>query len=587
MSSEFKQQDSIAQEIQNLRYAGDFENAILKCKVAIDRFPTDNFFHKILGDIYLQIGNYSNAAAEHLINLKLIGSNTRLFKNFIRFFRLFIQKAPDALVLDYLQAIRNAIQNQEFSPEIVECLITSLGTDVIVDKGLLSIIEQSSNDRNIKTIRSKIQEWEDKKDIVSIRALIKHRINNPDWIHCKQITRMLVRVAERTGLYDDVLLLLDSFPAKQQNHEITCTILRTCRRLSDYSYAEKTLTLDDQFITRADFNNQYELVYYFQSKKMADELEKTLKAMRRGSTSSIPIARTLYNFYLSLERFDEAQEVYDIIQRQIAQKAAAKSEPRQEEQIETEQAVWRKLKDLVSEQEHNRQLVALRDLLRGFSHELGQPITNIRYAVQLHQMKMERGLDDRESMKQLMNNVLEQTTRVGSLLNRFRPIVSSKAKDEWFSIVGCIEEVFEDLKDRIQAQDIRHTIYGNRTISIYGDKVQFSQVIYNLVLNSMQAIGDMCKGKVDVKVSHENNEIKVTFADNGPGIPIENQQKVFEPFFSTKDPTSGNGGEGLGLFIVWNIIKMFDGSISIDRYYRNGAKFVITIPDRNGGISNE
>lgn len=134
---------------------------------------------------------------------------------------------------------------------------------------------------------------------------------------------------------------------------------------------------------------------------------------------------------------------------------------------------------------------------------------------------------------------------------------------------------------------IGYTIQGRKDISAYGDRVQFSQVIYNLVLNSMQAIGGTSVGRIIVKVVYAHDTIKISFSDNGPGIPIENHQKVFEPFFSTKDPTSGNGGEGLGLFIVWNIVKMFDGTISIDKYYKNGARFVITLPNRNGEINNE
>ena len=92
----------------------------------------------------------------------------------------------------------------------------------------------------------------------------------------------------------------------------------------------------------------------------------------------------------------------------------------------------------------------------------------------------------------------------------------------------------------------------------------------------MQAIGS--NGKITVDIVSQNENVRIHFADNGPGIPVENHQKIFEPFFSTKDPTSGNGGEGLGLFIVWNILKMFNGSIQIDKKYRYGAKFIITLP---------
>ena len=110
----------------------------------------------------------------------------------------------------------------------------------------------------------------------------------------------------------------------------------------------------------------------------------------------------------------------------------------------------------------------------------------------------------------------------------------------------------------------------------FGDQVQFSQVFYNLVLNSMQAIKN--QGKIYVQISESTDNIKIIFTDNGPGIPKENHKKIFEPFFSTKDPTAGNGGEGLGLFIVWNILRMHQGTIRLNEHYQKGAQFIIQIP---------
>ena len=102
--------------------------------------------------------------------------------------------------------------------------------------------------------------------------------------------------------------------------------------------------------------------------------------MRSSAERSIPIARTLYNFYLTFDRFEDAQILSEHIQKLIDRKRTEskknQDQDRSEEQLESEQIVWQRVKDLVSEKEHNRQMLALRDLLKGFSHELGQPITN-------------------------------------------------------------------------------------------------------------------------------------------------------------------------------------------------------------------
>ena len=221
-------------------------------------------------------------------------------------------------------------------------------------------------------------------------------------------------------------------------------------------------------------------------------------------------------------------------------------------------------------------MVALRDLLKGFSHELGQPITNIRYGVQLQKIRMQKGIDAREDVETLLNLILAQTSRIGNMLDRFRPIVSSKSEQTIFSVENCISQVFEDLKSRLLIQNISYEINCANEARLYGDYTQFSQIFYNLVLNSMQAIAS--DGKITVDIVSQNENIRIYFMDNGPGIPKEYHQKIFEPFFSTKDPTSGNGGEGLGLFIVWNILKMFNGSIQIDKKYKYGARFIISLP---------
>lgn len=150
-------------------------------------------------------------------------------------------------------------------------------------------------------------------------------------------------------------------------------------------------------------------MYYFSAIGNADLLDKTLKRMRNSAESSIPIARTLYNFYLTFDRFDDAQALSEHIQklndRRRTEISKKQHQDRSEEQLESEQFVWQRVKDLVSEKEHNRQMLAMKDLLKGFSHELGQPITNIRYKIQLQQMRMERGIGTVEEVKDLLSTI--------------------------------------------------------------------------------------------------------------------------------------------------------------------------------------
>ena len=181
-----------------------------------------------------------------------------------------------------------------------------------------------------------------------------------------------------------------------------------------------------------------------------------------------------------------------------------------------------------------------------------------------------------DEIQDLFVTILAQTERIGSMLDRFRPIVSSKSLQEYFCVNDCVKQVLEDLSNRLTQNNITYRLRETSQVSLFGDRVQFSQVFYNLVLNSMQAISN--GGEIVVNISKKSNYIQILFSDNGPGIPEENRKKIFEPFFSTKDPTSGNGGEGLGLFVVWNILKMYNGTIQVNHKFEKGAQFVIKIP---------
>lgn len=586
----YEEQKILASEIAKLRNTGMIDNAIELCRQAALQFPNDSLFPKVLGDIYRQNGWFQEAAVEYLKTLKLIRPSQ--FQIFVKAYRNLEKSTSEDFMHSFKEAIREILEKDEMPEELKKNINSLLGIDFILDSNFFSIAEQASNDQNFRIVQKMIEEWESKEDITKIEALVTFKLNATKDSQSKKIDTFLIQRLEKLGKHDLALSMIQKTKRPYREKLIVVAMLRICRKKSDYSFAEKELQIDEKFIESSDFNIQYELVYYFRTTNDSERLEKTLRRMRDNSaTSSIPIARTLYNFYLSLNRFEDAQSIYEHI-RQLEQNQVSEREQykkrrtkgfvsRSEEQVESEQAVWQRLKDLVSDQEHNRQMIALRDLLKGFSHELGQPITNIRYAIQLHRRKMQRKLDAPDDLESLLSDILIQTDRLGTLLARFSPVVSPKNESEVFSIRACASQVFSDLETRLNGQNITFGIDGPFELTLLGDQVQFSQVFYNLVLNSMQAIEKA--GHIGIKITASaQNTISIEFTDNGPGIPKENHQKIFEPFFSTKDPTSGNGGEGLGLYIVWNILKMFNGTIQIDESFYHGTKFIIQIQQSKG-----
>ena len=565
-------------EISKLRFEGNLPAAIECCHDAILAYSEDNFFYKVLGDLYFQEKNYVAASQAYLDHLKRLSKKPEHFKAFARFYRQFNSEAAADVCVQFNEKIINAIKNKEVAPNIHQLLVETFGDMFVVDDYLKSILHKSESDYNLGEIKRFIKSASTN-DVCSI---IFHQIRQESYYANTKTREYLISVAEKKSLYLEAQKLVEKIIARQEspNPTLIRTLLRMSRKQQNYHYAEQTLVIDEELIEKSDFNIQYELVHYFDSIGNIELLDKTLKKMRNSAESSIPIARTLYNFYLTFDRFEDAQilseHIQNLLDRKRTEEKKHQRQDRSEEQLESEQIVWQRVKDLVSEKEHNRQMLALRDLLKGFSHELGQPITNIRYKVQLQQLRIERGLGTMDEIQELFVTILAQTERIGSMLDRFRPIVSSKSVQEFFSVNDCIKQVFTDLSDRLIQSRITYSFREDSKVSLFGDRIQFSQIFYNLVLNSMQSI--LSKGKIDIRISIVKNTIWIVFSDNGSGIPEKYRKKIFEPFFSTKDPTSGNGGEGLGLFVVWNILKMYKGTIQLNHKFKEGAEFIIRIP---------
>ena len=99
------------------------------------------------------------------------------------------------------------------------------------------------------------------------------------------------------------------------------------------------------------------------------------------------------------------------------------------------------------------------------------------------------------------------------------------------------------------------------------------QVFANLFANAVDAMGGA--GDLRVAIRSSEQSVVITVSDSGSGVPQESIEKIFEPFYTTKDK-----GTGLGLAIVYNIIKKHNGDITIESEAGKGTTFTITLPTR-------
>jgi signal transduction histidine kinase len=125
-------------------------------------------------------------------------------------------------------------------------------------------------------------------------------------------------------------------------------------------------------------------------------------------------------------------------------------------------------------------------------------------------------------------------------------------------------------------EDYIHFIADKEEIIAKMDRTQLIRVVTNLVKNAIQAVPDVKSPRVLVSVSSEENMVKISVADNGIGIEKENEEKIFEPKFTTK-----TSGMGLGLGMVKNIVETYKGTVKFTSQPGKGTVFCVKFPKEN------
>ena len=135
-----------------------------------------------------------------------------------------------------------------------------------------------------------------------------------------------------------------------------------------------------------------------------------------------------------------------------------------------------------------------------------------------------------------------------------------------------MDDLLEFLVSELDFKNIKvKRDYQDHLPVIRSDNSKLRQVFQNIVLNAVSAVEK--DGEISLTTSADKNGVTVTVADNGPGIPEENIDQVFDPLFTTKPE-----GTGLGLSICLSITQKLGGSISVRSKPKRGASFIIQLP---------
>jgi len=222
-------------------------------------------------------------------------------------------------------------------------------------------------------------------------------------------------------------------------------------------------------------------------------------------------------------------------------------------------------------------LAALGEMAAGLAHEIRNPLGAIKGAAQCLEPRPRAGEEG-----EFLDVIVEEVNRLNGVVTQFldyaRPLKQSFGTVDINEVVG---RTIRLIQNEIPGRLALVMELGENLPAVEGDPEQLKQVLINLVQNAIQALGT-APGTIrvrtrgperfaDLRASGEFVEIDV--ADDGPGIPPEQQPNIFVPFFTTKQK-----GTGLGLAICQRLVKSHGGSISVQSKVGEGSTFVVRLP---------
>lgn len=225
-----------------------------------------------------------------------------------------------------------------------------------------------------------------------------------------------------------------------------------------------------------------------------------------------------------------------------------------------------KLKDQLSRAKH---LSSLGEMVAGVSHEIRNPLGIISSSAEL--LKKKIALDD--ASNRIPDIIIEESGRLNNIITDFLNFAKPREPNRFSCrIEAVIAKNIDFLSSQIEGGGyIVKTQYDEKLPVVQADAEMLYQAFLNILINAMQAMPE--GGTIDIVAKSDRRSLWIAFEDRGSGVPKEAREKIWDPFFTTKDR-----GTGLGLGIVKNIIEAHEGQIRLENRSQGGTRVSIRLP---------
>lgn len=230
----------------------------------------------------------------------------------------------------------------------------------------------------------------------------------------------------------------------------------------------------------------------------------------------------------------------------------------------------REVRQLQEEVRRKEKLAAIGSLAAGVAHEIRNPLSSIKGFAKYFEGRSPQGSEEQELAKVMIKEVDRLNRAVTELLELVRP---SDLRLQKVNINDVIEHSLQLIRQDATGKNIEILFSRDQDLPLMEiDPDRFTQVLLNLYLNAIQAIGAEGTLEVNVQLS-EQSMLLISVKDSGKGIKRQDLVNIFDPYFTTKA-----SGTGLGLTIVQKVIEEHHGRVSVSSSPGKGTRFDMTIP---------
>ena len=225
----------------------------------------------------------------------------------------------------------------------------------------------------------------------------------------------------------------------------------------------------------------------------------------------------------------------------------------------------------------SEKLAFLGQLAANVSHEINQPLTIINMAAEMALIRLPKDSDP--ALLANLQRIIGQSQRAGKIIQHLKMLGREDHSDHYIprDLNTVVENAIALLSEQLRLNNIQLEVsLLPGTSPVRCDPVQLEMALSNLLINARDALTDVSTKKIGVTTRRVEDRIEVEISDCGCGIPPEQLERIFHPFFTTKEVGKGTG---LGLSISHRIAQAHRGTLSVQSQVGKGTRFFLTLPE--------